>query len=188
MIEYEIKAKLDDQKAFTNLITSLGGRYGMRLMQTDTYLTNDVLDFPGEGSVFRMRVSTGDGIGKSSFITYKGPKIDEKTKSREELEFGVSDPNIALDVLRRMNFAVVLSIKKTRQEYYLGMYTVCVDHVDELGWFAEIEQTSRVGEIDRPQEELLSAARMLHLDNQERRSYLELMMEKRKNDGKATQD
>ena len=55
------------------------------------------------------------------FFTYKGPKLDGLTKTREEIEVRVEDFGMTKDILLRLGFFEVLTVEKRRR------YFVCND-------------------------------------------------------------
>ena len=89
-------------------------------------------------------------------------------------------------LLSALGFLVVISVHKSRQEarfQYAGRdYAVCLDRAEELGWFAEIETIAREADVPDALAALDSLASELHLSGNERRSYLELLLEARGRD------
>jgi adenylate cyclase class 2 len=114
--------------------------------------------------------------GDEYTLTYKGPKLDKLTKTREEIEIKLDDPAPMAGVLKMLGFMEVAPVVKTRSHYTLGDYQVALDEVEGLGHFIEIEKHA---DSYKP-EELVELLKSLGVEESkiERRSYLELLFEK----------
>ena len=71
-------------------------------------------------------------------LTYKGPKLDGVSKTREELETPV-DGITAKRVLTALGFSEAGIVSKIREVFKVGEIIVCLDAVDNLGQFLEVE-------------------------------------------------
>ncbi len=81
-------------------------------------------------------------------IEHKGPKVDDATKTQEELGLEVN-PGIK-NVLNRLGFTRRIALRKERQIMMLGDVELSLDRVDELGDLVEPEyKGSSVGERAR---------------------------------------
>ena len=66
--------------------------------------------------------------------------MDTVSKSRKELETGVSDGLLAEQIFESIGFLKVSpSVIKTRQELTFEDMTACIDRIDGLGAFLELE-------------------------------------------------
>ena len=147
--------------------------------QVDKYFGHPARDFIKTDEVLRLRTVDGD----QNFITYKGARIDSTTKTRRELELPLHDGSYADEfqqLLIVLGFEPMMTIIKMRrtakfawQDYRVE---VCLDEIDQLGNFIEIETTSDLEHLDKAKMALESLAEDLKLDRPERRSYLELMV------------
>ena len=73
-------------------------------------------------------------------ITYKGQKLDRVTMTRPEYETEVSDPETADKILAALGYHVVPpEVMKLRKNLVRGEMTACLDHVQGLGDFLELE-------------------------------------------------
>jgi adenylate cyclase class 2 len=171
MLEIEAKARVDDLEEVREAVLRKGGVFVKKEVQRDMYFAHPERDFAHTDEALRIRESGG-----KFYITYKGPKLDERTKTREELEVEVLEPEKAEEILARLGFRRVQEVKKTRESYILPGYTVMLDRVEGLGTFVEVEKEA---EEYRP-EELLDffGALGIKQEQMERRSYLELLLEK----------
>jgi adenylate cyclase, class 2 len=102
-----------------------------------------------------------------AMMTLKGPRMTGANKARMEVETPVQyEP--AKRILELLGFRVNETYSKLREEYRLDGCPVCLDHIPECGWFAEIEGTAR---------KISKIARQLGLrpEDRERRSYRKLI-------------
>lgn len=171
MLEIEIKARIDNSEEFIRKIAALGARARETTRESDQYFNHPSRDFAKTDEALRVRTAGGHAA-----ITYKGPKIGTRSKSRFEAEVNISDPAAMRVILQKLGFVEVLSVKKERTVFDLRGITLCVDRVENLGSFVELE---KIGE-DREaiEDELFDVARELGLSEFERRSYLEMLIEK----------
>ncbi|MCX8000634.1 MAG: class IV adenylate cyclase [Leptospiraceae bacterium] len=141
----------------------------------DVYLSHPCRDFAKTDEALRLRVE------KKVKLTYKGPKIDAETKSREEVNVVVNDFEETLKLLEFLGFKKFRTVKKLRKIYRMDNAIICVDSVEGLGDFIEIEVE---GGLER-KEEIFKIAEMLGYTKAEsvRLSYLE-MLEKIKSGSK----
>jgi adenylate cyclase class 2 len=150
--------------------------------EVDLYYAHPARDFARTDEALRIR-----RVGLSSFITYKGPKVDDTTKTRREIELplaGEGDPAVGWQkLLDALGFAPVAQVRKHRRKGVIGWHgrriVVSLDEVDELGRFVEIELAVPRDEMDRAKRRVASLAEELRLSASERRSYLELLLEHR---------
>ncbi len=151
------------------------------LQQCDRYFNHPARDFGQTHEAFRIRQS-----GEQTRLTYKGPVLDQATKTRREIELSLADGQATAEqmaeLLEALGFTEVRSVKKTRTPYHLSWQgrdmEVTLDDVESLGWYLEIETLAGDNDRKKAQEAILSLARHWNLENSERRSYLTLVLEK----------
>ncbi|MEM0449817.1 MAG: class IV adenylate cyclase [Methanomassiliicoccales archaeon] len=172
MLEIEIKAPCKDLTALEARLRSMGARdFGM-LVQKDVYYSHPQRDFGQTDEALRLR-QENDII----LLVYKGPKIDATSKSREELEVTVSSfENVDL-ILRRLGFQPFITIAKTRRVYGMRGISICLDRVEGLGDFVEFEYEG--DDLEKGKERIAALMRELGIEGNERRSYLELLMQRK---------
>ncbi len=174
MIEIEVKGYADDG-VFERV------REKFKLIRTeyheDTYFRHPCRDFAETDEALRIRIRRFNGHFEA-FITYKGPKIDENSKTRKEIEVPISDPDKHLEILESLGFEEVLTIEKTREKYYADKgIVISLDEVEGLGKFIEIEALSNDTEsITATVNRLKKILKDLGVEKFERRSYLELIL------------
>ena len=168
MLEIEIKTRSDDNGKVERTLLKKGATPLEELDQTDEYYNHPCRDFAETDEALRLR---RDSRGK---ITYKGPKIDRSTKTREEIELDVDDLDKMSLLLVRLGFRHVAKVTKRRKEYLLDGVTVSLDAVEGLGDFVELEVQGDDAEQGRKMIEKLRDE--LGLVGSERRSYLEMIL------------
>jgi adenylate cyclase class 2 len=167
MLEIEIKAYCDNHEEVIQKIIILGGRFKERIIEHDIYFNHPCRDFATTDEALRIRVAD-----RRNILTYKGPKIGEKTKTRFEEEVDFNQLESMKIVLLKLGFTVVDEVVKKREKYYVDDIEICVDEVDALGNFIELEKRGEKKEV--VEEELFNLAKELGLYRFETRSYLEL--------------
>jgi adenylate cyclase class 2 len=172
MIELEIKVPCQDMDVLEIRLREMGGRRVEDLDQEDVYFSHPQRDFGVTDEALRLRKED-----HRSRLTYKGPKLDQDTKMREEIELGVEDPSLMSQLLQRVGFRPFLRVAKRRRVYELQGVQVCLDRVEGLGDFVELEYPG--DNLVQGRERLMDLKRRLGLEGTERRSYLELLLEKR---------
>jgi adenylate cyclase, class 2 len=171
MIELEIKVPCADMTALESRLRRLGAKHVEELEQEDVYFGGPLRDFGRTDEALRLRREND-----RCRITYKGPKLDKDTKMREEIELEIEDITRMSAILARLDFSPVLRVAKHRTVYTYGNLEVCLDRVDGLDGYVELEY---VGEdLEAGRAEIMSSKLALGLEGNERRSYLELLLEK----------
>ncbi|PKP54449.1 MAG: class IV adenylate cyclase [Candidatus Altiarchaeales archaeon HGW-Altiarchaeales-3] len=135
MLEVEIKARIADVSKLDeirNKLKSLNAKFIKTEIQEDIYFAHPTRDFGKTDEAIRVRK-----IDNDYFLTYKGPRIDKETKTREEIEILVEKD--ITKILKKLCFAEWRCVKKTRETYKLDGLTICLDDVFGIGNFIEIE-------------------------------------------------
>lgn len=131
-------------------------------------------EIQGRGCVLRLRHDA-----KGARLTFKGPPhFDSDTKVREERETQIDDFDAMSRILEHLGFSVTTRYQKDREEWLVGGVTVCLDRTP-IGDFAEFEGEGAERLAERfgfPPEEA------------ERRNYLELYADYRKENPEAPED
>jgi adenylate cyclase class 2 len=179
MLEIEQKFADADFPPLERLLAEWGASKFEQHEEEDQYLAAPDRDFRVTGEAFRMRRSA-----KSAFLTYKGPKLQTEAKIRTELELPLPDgenmPEQYLQLFRHLGYRPVAVVRKRRRQYPLMRQgfsmTVCLDEVEGLGHYAEVEILAEKEQLEKAQAVLLETAAALGLKKVERRSYLALVL------------
>jgi pantoate--beta-alanine ligase len=150
--------------------------------EADHYFNAPDRDFARTDEAFRLR-----RVGEENFFTFKGPRQKAAVRIRPELEFplrpGAEAAEQHMELLRRLGYRAVAVVKKRRAVYDLkdsGLDVhVCLDEVEELGRFAEVEVVAPEAQAERAAAVLTRLAEQLGLRDVEPRSYLALLLAKR---------
>lgn len=149
----------------------------------DTYFNHPSRDFAVTDEALRIR-----RVGQQNFITYKGPKIDQTTKTRRELELplaaGEDAANQFAELLTVLGFTWVAEVTKSRRKFTMPFadrqVNGTLDDVDGLGTFVELELTTDETGLKAAKQVVTALAVDLQLGPGERRSYLELLLASRR--------
>ncbi|MEF8775085.1 MAG: class IV adenylate cyclase [Haloarculaceae archaeon] len=138
---------------------------------------DDGEDDPAE---VESRGATVEGLAERSdttTITYKGPLLDEESKTRREAETTVGDAEQMRAVLGGLGFEPAATVRKRRRRFAYEGYTICLDDVEELGQFVEVERTAK--SVTEAREGAYSVLEDLGLDPADgiRTSYLGLLLD-----------
>lgn len=172
MTEVELKAR-GDLKGVRERLRVIGAAYLGEEIEEDLYLDHPVRSFAVTDEALRIRIK-----GKGGILTYKGPRLDPLSKSREELEVEVSDWRALMGILLRLGFREVGRVQKSRERYRLGAFVVCLDRVEGLGEFVEVEGRAEGDHRGLLQEALALMADLGLKGPWIRASYLEMLFDK----------
>jgi adenylate cyclase class 2 len=187
--EVEQKFRIADPAAIEKRLAALAARFREPVEQIDRYFAHPCRDFAQTDEALRLR-----RVGDEVAVTWKGPRLDSAAKTRRELELGVAavpplpggpcDGQAALDrwtdLLEALGFRRVRDVAKRRwpaRVLWQGTEVeVARDTVAGLGEFLELELLAAEGEVPRAAAAIESLAHELGCGEQERRSYLELLI------------
>jgi adenylate cyclase class 2 len=178
--EVEMKFRVPTGRSPETLLAQIQAEPSGKKFQSDYYFNHPSRDFALTDEALRLRDEDG-----RIHITYKGPKLDANTKTREEIEIPLglttSDVPQLAQLLTKLGFRQVAVVRKSRNEFQLlwenAQTTLSIDQVDGLGHFVEIEQVVDQNHLDAARQSVQNLARHLGLDASERRSYLELLLQ-----------
>ncbi|MBR4751712.1 MAG: class IV adenylate cyclase [Thermoguttaceae bacterium] len=194
MLEIEMKFRVDDSTAYERLLReTLGVEPGAPTTESDVFFTNEALGFPNRGKSLRIRRR-----GNYLAATFKGPRLDSETKTREEIELTLVDeaPVVDEETTRRVDQAradwikfygrlgflpygeVVKTRRRARATYEERPFEITLDYVEGLGFFTELETTAEKSEFDAAKGVVLSLAQKLGLRDAVTQSYLSLVFSK----------
>ena len=116
---------------------------------------------------------------RKAVLTYKGPKLDGVSKTREELETPV-DGITAKRILNALGFSEAGIVNKIREFFKVGEIIVCLDAVENFGQFLEVEiiaKNEKYIEISR--QKLFEFLKQFGFEEKDsiRTSYLEMIHE-----------
>ena len=179
MLEVEAKYRLMDWSALVAMLVTWGAELAETREDTDHYFNAPDRDFAKTDEAFRLRC-----IGTRNYLTYKGPKRDTATKTRSEIELAIAPGSDGATTAVRMVIALgyrpvaVVAKHRTVYEFRRGAFAMeaCLDDVGSIGRFVELEIQATEADYEDAKATLLAAAAQLGLVDQERRSYLEMLL------------
>ena len=175
----EIELKFPVQ-SFESVETALAKRnvvFGPAVRQVDQYFAHPLRDFAETDEALRLR-----RLDHRCQVTYKGPKLDQLSKTRREIEFTVSieDADNVEILFKELGHHPVAIVNKHRRQATVPWnaisVTVALDTVENVGLFVELEVVATTGDFEPIRQELFRLSAALNLVDTERRSYLELLL------------
>ena len=175
MIEVETKLKIDCIEHIEERIKGLIGEYKGEKTEIDLYFDHPNMQILSGGRALRVR----DSGGKYR-LTYKGPKKDDETTSRAEIEIGIESAREMIGILDELGFYEICEVKKLRKTYLLEDLVITLDNVADLGEFIEVEgKASNDREFEEKKGEIFKLLKKLGLSTEaiSQRSYLEMLLD-----------
>ncbi|ELY75532.1 class IV adenylate cyclase [Natrinema gari] len=177
---YEVEVKVPaDLAAVRDRLEAVEARSRGSVVQIDTYYDAPHRKFTETDEALRIRSEWTDRGSTDTHLTYKGPLVDDESKTREEVETTVGDHEKTDAILTNLGFEAAATVRKERERFALEGYTITLDSVDDVGEYVEVE-------TDVEDESDLEAARdgaydilerlELEPDDQLRTSYLGLLL------------
>ncbi|MGQ4912910.1 MAG: class IV adenylate cyclase [Candidatus Thorarchaeota archaeon] len=183
--EVEIKIPHSDSESIEAAILAMAGTRMNSETQTDIYFDHPCRSFKDSDEAIRIRSRSSiiDEPPEASHplveLTYKGPKIDSTTKTREEYSVGLGDVDTASKILESLGFKRVATIVKRRVFFRIDDVILSLDDVDGVGTFLELEMIATGDEqMNTKRASLIQLVRDLGLDPADSvtESYLELYL------------
>ncbi|MCE8423056.1 MAG: class IV adenylate cyclase [Candidatus Methanoperedens sp.] len=176
MIEVEVKACVKDPRMIERSIVAMGAAPIGIENQADTYYNGSGRDFVKTDEALRIRAKDN-----KYFLTYKGPKLDKISKTRQEFEVEINDPSNMGNILSSLGFSPVGTVIKKRKNYRIGDFFISLDEVRNLGTFIEIEIAVKDSRnYDEKVESIFKFIEKLDMNREStiRESYLEMLLQK----------
>lgn len=159
MKEVEVKIRVKNLDKIEKYLTGLGAKLDKQVRQEDTvfrHKSERSIDKKPGIVVLRLRKQNG----KTIFTLKK--ELSHELDNIEK-EFDVSDFQNAKDSLGLMNYVVVVEVRKNRKQYKYKDFTICLDKVDGLGEFIEVEILIE-GSSKRAEKKILDFIKELDVD------------------------
>ncbi|MHA2280367.1 MAG: class IV adenylate cyclase [Promethearchaeota archaeon] len=194
MIEVEIKVRISDPISMRKKFKLNQGYYKFSLLHEDTYynMPKGLRNFKQTDEALRLRKSIkfdknlkSEDTKTAYFLTYKGKKIDNLTKTREEIDIKIENIGKMKEIFGLLGFQEVLTVKKERElftfQYKNYKFEALIDFLPALGqYFIEVEYLSDSKEhIEESREILFEFLGLfgIHREDSIKKSYLELILE-----------
>lgn len=172
MREIEIKLKVEDLEAVAQKLLEKGCKLSEPVCQYDVIYTLKEkpprLEYAKEGDI-SIRIRRSGGKAELNLKEQRSGEMDNL-----EYETEVKDPEAMHSILIKLGYIPEVEVKKRRQKGKIGEYEICLDDVEKLGTFVELEKLSSDGaNPDEVREELLRELEKLGLSrrDEETRGY-----------------
>ena len=186
-MQYEVEQKFRLGEPAESIVVRLlkfGATAMGEVRQADHYFNHPVRDFVTTDEALRIR-----SVGDQNWLTWKGPKIGQKTKTRREIEPALGDGSKTAEeigeVLTILGFRSVAVVRKIRKQFELERngrrFEFALDSVEQVGEFLEVEVLAEKSDLESAQDALQSLCAEIGLEESsiERKSYLGLLLEGR---------
>lgn len=137
-IEIEAKIRVEALAPLAEKLETLKAERINNLTETDTYFRDNSGKLHENRCGLRLRRQIGNS-GESFLLTFKGPRINSKYKSRPEAQTLVSDPQAMQTILEGLGYEPALLVEKKRQLWKLDACEICLDELIGIGSFIEVE-------------------------------------------------
>ena len=136
----------------------------------DEFLSNKVF--------LRIRIQNGDKV----IMTAKKPKAlsGDGALVKREHEVVVNSVEEARGILDMLGLKEAVRVVKKRQTAQHGEYEICIDEIEGLGWFIELEKIAEAEGAEQVQKEMFTFLQTLGVasEDQVKKGYDILMLEK----------
>ncbi len=187
--EVEVKVPITNPEEMKQKLLDSGANQLNSEVQIDTYFDHPCRSFHDTDEAVRVRTRRPlddaelDLSHAPNELTYKGPKIDQKTKTRLEHSVDINDLNAITAILENLSFKSVATVTKKRTFYNLREITISIDDVEHVGLFLELESiVHEKSELETAKKTIFEFLDELGISPEQsvRESYLELFLDRKK--------
>ena len=148
MYEYEIKLPITAPEDLAARLAALGFEKAGTIREEDVSRTVNLEDaLKQAGLALRLRKSTDLADSRlTATLNFKGQRMDSRTMSRPEYETVVADPAAAAGILTGLGYVLAAPVIKERQYFRKAAVTACIDTVEGLGTYLELEILSETAQ------------------------------------------
>ncbi len=175
--EIEVKARLRDAAGVERKLEEFGCALSVPVRESDTVFTlspDDFLKDPLGKNFLRIRERGGKVL-----FTLKQPQKNNLDRIEREVE--VSDAAEMREAIILMGYREGVRVVKRRRQGRCGGYEICLDDVERLGPFIEVEKIAGNEDGEKVQEELFAFLEELGVAREDRvfMGYDQLMLAER---------
>lgn len=182
MIEIEIKLPLSNAAETEKRLIEMGFTPTETVCETDIYFNSSAHDFRKTDEALRIRTIKDIVTNEMhSVITYKGPKLDLVSMTRTELETEVADAEVCRRMFISLGYDKQYRVCKNRRSLQKNGMTACIDRVEDLGNFMELEMMAEdltTKDVCLEQMEQVLRQAGLSMADTTRTSYLTMLQQK----------
>ena len=182
--EVEIKFRVEEVAKLEQRLRQFGGtEFGEQVVESDFFFQHPCRNFVQTDECLRLRNRVLPDDTSEHSLTYKGPKIDALTKTRQEIEISVTEPERWESLLIALGFCKSATVRKFRRRQelvvnhlHIGIALDILPALPESSrTFVEIETLATEGELGECRSMLISLADQLTLGEPIRDSYLKMV-------------
>jgi len=142
-VEIEAKMRVASHDAVIAKLEAISATELGEFFETNSFYDTDDRSLLAADRGLRLRINHNVAEKKDqAILTFKGPRMHGKLKSREEVELELNDGKDADAFLGALGYAKVISFEKRRRKWKLEGCTIELDLLPRLGTFVEIEGPS----------------------------------------------
>ncbi|HSI20909.1 MAG TPA: class IV adenylate cyclase [Verrucomicrobiae bacterium] len=151
MQEIEVKARVQNAEGLKAALVLRGVHLTEPKTQHDTIYTEgdwEFVKFQNERNILRIREQ-----GESSVLTLKRPGVNELHSIEHETV--IANVKEMHEILLLMGYKPIVEVKKKRQKGHFQDMEICLDEVEGIGVFVEVERLLESDkDVEKVQEEL----------------------------------
>lgn len=140
-IEIEAKVKVHCHEAVEQKLRQKNAVQLAEIDQKDFYFDDANKNLSSGGKGLRIRHQIASGVERV-ILTFKGKRKEGVYKIREEYEVEVSELEKMIGILMGLGYQESLIVEKKRVMWHLNDCEICLDNVEMLGKFVEVEGPS----------------------------------------------
>lgn len=134
MREIEVKAKVNDLTLLLEKANDLGIKFGRPIFQDDSTYETKISKTDPAWNIFRIRKQENQIILTMKYLA------SNRSRDNHERESIIDNDKAVIDMLERVGYKFGVRImKKRRKAKYQGL-EICLDEIEDLGNFIEIEK------------------------------------------------
>lgn len=180
-MEIEVKARLKDEQQVVEKLTQLGCAFSDVNTQDDMVWAEragTLEEFLGNSVFLRIRIQNGDKV----VLTAKKSKTKSGDGSliKREHEVVVDSAEEARGILEMLGLKEVVRVVKRRRTAKYKEYEICIDEIENLGAFIEVEKIGGEEDAEHIQKEMTEFLGSMGISPEDKvsKGYDILMLEK----------
>jgi len=187
MFEVEIKFRIQNAQELERRLQQRFGSvpFSEPVMESDSFFQHPCRDVVQTDEALRLRKRELPNGTFEHSLTYKGPKLDTRTKTRQEIELPVTEPEQWESLLTALGFKKFASVQKFRRRTKLTVnhryVEITLDTLPALPeasrTFLEVETLATADDLEECRSLILDIAKQLELGEQIRDSYLQMVQD-----------
>lgn len=163
MREIEVKLKVDNLAVLATKLQEQGCELSEPIQQHDVIYSQKM------GDKEFISAKEGDILIRIRHLPHSVELNLKQQRSNEmdnlEYETEISNPKAVHDILEKLGWFPVIEVKKTRRKGLFKSYEICLDQVQDLGNFVELEKlTDDDADPNKVRDELFQALESLGLN------------------------